>query len=138
VFNLADQLAEQVEAHLNRLRRNGWLTFKGPDAVELLRRVVLVNPQPHLIAHCHYNLAARPQDYEFFIPTKVEVIAKKRLVKITGRCHGTDGAEQTLFWHPEKSADPSGKFLSSISTLASCFPESAIAAVEVPKLVLPT
>jgi len=133
VFNLAAQLDEQVEAHLNRLRRNGWLTFKGPEAIDLLRRVLLVKPQPMLIAHCHYSLQAEPQDYEFFMPESIEVIRRQKVVKISGRCKG---AEQTLFWHPEISADPSGTFLSSISTLARCFPESAIAAVEVPPLVL--
>jgi hypothetical protein len=136
VFNLAAQLDEQVEAHLNRLRRNGWLTFKGTEAIEVLRRVLLVNPQPHLIAHCHHTLEAAPVDYEFFIPETVEVIARPKMVKITGRCKGPNGAKQTLFWHPDKSSDPSGTFLSSISTLARCFPEGAIAAVDVPPLAL--
>jgi hypothetical protein len=136
VFKIADLLKEQVDAHLNRLRRNGWLTFEGPEAIDLLRKVVLVQQKPMLIAHCHYSLQAEPQDYEFFLPEKVEVIARQRLVKITGRCRGPEGAEQTLFWQPEKYSDPSGTFLSSISTLATCFPGSAISAIEVPPLVL--
>ncbi len=134
MFNLSSQLDEQVEAHLNRLRRNGWLTFKGSEAVELLRRVLLVQPKPHLIAHCHYNLAASPLDYEFFIPESVEVISRPKVVKITGRCKGPDGAKQTLFWHPDKPTDPSGTFLSSISTLASCFPESTISGITISPL----
>ncbi len=140
MFNHFSQLDEQVEAHLNLLRRNGWLTFKGSDAVDLLRRAMLVKPQPLLIAHCHYSLAAAPHDYEFFTPESVEVIPRSRnspkLVKITGRSRGQEGPVQTLFWHPDKPTDPSGTFLSSVSTLANCFPASAIAGIQLAPLSL--
>jgi hypothetical protein len=135
VFRLANQLDEQVEAHLNRLRRNGWLTFKGAEAIELLRKVVHLKQQPILIAHCHRQLGSGPHDYEYFIPSSIGIFPRERLVRVGGTI-GPNGAPQTLFWHPEKSCDSSGTFVSGISTLRQYFPLDEIASVELPPLAL--
>jgi hypothetical protein len=133
VFNLADQLKEQVDAHLTHLQRKGWLTFKGPEAIELMRKVLLAPSKPILIAHCHRQLGFGAHDYEYFIPASIFVNPAEKLVRIDGNI-GPRGASQTLFWHPERSADPSGTYLSSISTLRQYFPHEEIAAIRVPPL----
>lgn|GEM_PF-2817658 len=136
MFNQANLLEEQVDAHLHRLRRTGWLTFKGAEAIELLRKVLQLKQPPILVAHCHYSLSARPNDFEYFIPTRIEVKPAEKLVKVHGRFNGPDGAEQTLTWRPGQSWDSCGTFLSSITTLASSFPKDELSAVELQPLVL--
>jgi len=134
VFNQANLLEEQVDAHLLRLRRTGWLTFKGAEAIELLRKVQHLKQPPVLVVHCHHSMNARPIDFEYFIPTRIEVKPAEKLVKVHGRYNGPDGAEQTLTWRPGQSWDSCGSFLSSITTLANGFPKDALSAVELPPL----
>lgn len=136
MFNQAQLLDEQVESHLHRLRRTGWLTFKGAEAIDLLRKVAHLKLQPILVAHCHHSLIARPNDFEYFVPARVTVDGHEKLVKVEGRYLGPDGVPQTLYWRPGQSWDSSGTFLSGISTLASAFPANELAAVELPALSL--
>ncbi|MBU6454559.1 MAG: hypothetical protein KGS72_22510 [Cyanobacteria bacterium REEB67] len=134
MFKTSNLLDEQVEAHLNRLRRNGWLTFKGIDAVEMLRRVIFLKGQPPiLIAHCHQQLATEPLDYANFIPRHFSHNVRGKLVTITGTL-GPSGEEHKLFYAPNNPVDGSGQFLSSISTLESCFPRAEIEAIQIPAL----
>jgi hypothetical protein len=133
MFKLNDRLDEQVEAHLHRLRRNGWLTFKGMDAVNILRKAMhvrIANP-PVLVAHCHSQLAFAPHDYEHFVPRGFNFKAAENLATVEGTIGGK-GEVYSLLYHPDRAADPSGLYLSSVSTLASAFPTEVFDAVQIP------
>lgn len=132
MYTLAQMMQQQVEAHLEQLRRGRWLTFTGEEAVTILRKSIFLPRCPVLIVHCHQRLGFAPREYEHFVPRLFNASRRHGLVTISGVL-GERESPLDIHWRPDRAFDESGTYLSGVSTLPGYFPQQALAAINVPE-----
>lgn len=135
MYTLAQMMQQQVDAHLEQLRRRRWLTFKGEEAIAVLRKSIFLPRCPVLVVHCHERLGFSSRYYENFVPRHFNASRHTGLVTISGVI-GENEKPLQIFWSPDRAYDESGTFLSGISTLPDYFPQQALAAIELPEILL--
>lgn len=135
MYTLAQMMQQQVDAHLEQLRRSGWLTFTGEEAVTILRKSIFLPRCPVLIVHCHQRLGFAPREYEHFVPRLFNASRRHGLVTISGVL-GERESPLDIHWLPDRAFDESGTYLSGVSTLPGYFPQQALAAINVPEILI--
>ncbi len=116
-----------------RFRNRSDLLWEHREAPDLVRKISLLEgARPTLFVYCERGPNTGVHSYDF-VPVNCTIDWERRIVTFIGT-QGPGGERVHLYWHPDKTYDETGTYVSYVTVIERHFPYEGVEALKLPPL----